>query len=175
MSLLSLPRPDRFIAIKAVMDLARENGISGMSGECGELAVAMKRILFGGEAILVAGLNAEFEKHNHLIGHFAVRIDDEEWGCANFDERGIPVPDDEIEAWGMLDPTDTDYLEAADELGFTYTPEVAETATMLEFDEDQDVLINMRGSGLDSKLQILLSAMTELGHPVRSLFPSPKS
>lgn len=161
--LQSLPRADRFRAIAAVMALAKKNGLRGMGGECGELAVAMKRVLFANKAEIVAGLNSAFEKHNHLIGHFAVRINDEVWGCCQFDERGIAISDEDVESWGMLDPDDLDFKEAAHRLGFEFTPVAAETACMLVFDDDEDVLQNMRGSGLEQKISKLEAAMTELG------------
>lgn len=163
MSLQTLPRTERLQAIDAVMHLARADGIRGMSGECGEMAVAMKRVLFNGEAQIMAGLNTAFEKHGCLIGHFAVRIDDEEYGCVNLDERGIPVNDDEIESWGMLDETDYDMAGQASELGFTLTQENAYEACLLEFDDDEDVLTNMPGSGLSEKIDLLRSAMEKAG------------
>lgn len=172
MGLQRLPRTERLQAISDIMKLARADGLQGMAGECGELAVAMKHVLFGGEAELIAGLNTAFEQNGHLIGHFAVRIDDEQHGCVNLDERGIPVDDEDIESWGMLDGTDPDMVEQASALGFTLTPENANEACLLEFDDD-DVLVNMPGSGLEKKVALLRSAMEKAGFA--HLLPSEKT
>ena len=179
MSLSHLPRTERLQAIESVMALARAEGIRGMSGECGELAVAMKRVLFAGEAQIIAGLNTAFEKHGHLIGHFAVRIDDEEYGCLNLDERGIPVADDNIESWGMLDENDSEVAHQAQDLGFTLTQENAYEACLLEFDDDEDVLTNMPGSGLHNKVALLRLSMEKAGYahlltPEKSSRPKPR-
>lgn len=164
MSLSHLPRTERLQAIESVMALARAEGIRGMSGECGELAVAMKRVLFANDAQIVAGLNTAFEAHGHLIGHFAVRIEDEEYGCLNFDERGTPVNDEDIESWGMLDTDDSEVAEHAKDLGFSLTEETAYEACLLEFDDDEDVLTNMPGSGLHNKVALLRLSMEKAGY-----------
>lgn len=157
------PPSERYKAIKSVMDLARSKGLQGMSGECGELAVAMKHVMFDGHADVVGGLNAEFEKNGLLIGHFVVQIDDEELGCINLDERGIPVSDDDVESWGMLDPEDEDWQEQARKHGFVLDENTAYESVRLAFDDDYDVLHNMKGSGLTEKMNILRRSMLELG------------
>lgn len=162
-NLKALPRTERLAAIANVIKLANEKGIKGMSGECGEFAVAMKRVLFAGDAEILAGLNAAFEQHGMLIGHFVVRIDDELYDCCQFDVRGVPLSDDEVHCWGMVDANDIDYIAAARDYGFELTQEMAENSVMLIFDDD-DILSNMPGSGLAQKIAILQEAMRELGY-----------
>lgn len=164
MTLMTLPAASRYGAIKAIMDLARANGLSGMGGECGEVAIAMKRVLFGNKAFLLGGLNSEFERHNVLIGHIVVSVDDEDSNCLHFDEKGIPLSCEEVKAWGSVDHTDPDWIARARDLGFELTEEAATTTAMLEFDDEADILINMPGSGLDEKMQLLRKAMETLGY-----------
>jgi hypothetical protein len=163
MSLLKLPRAERLNAIKKIMEVARGHGLYGMGGECGSLAVAMRRVMFGEAAEITAGLNQAFEEKNILIGHFVVTVPDEEFECLHFDEQGVPLANDNITSWGMLDSQDTDWKERAIDAGFILTNEASENTVLLVFDDEQDVLKNMGGSGVKDKARILTDSMRELG------------
>ena len=146
------------------MSVARANGLRGMGGECGELAVAMNRVLFDGNAEIVAGLNTAFLQRDYLIGHFAVQIPFGPDEVCVFDVAGEPISYDSLESWGMLDPHDSDYADRAKELGVDFGDAEAEGVEVLIFDSEEDVLTNMPGSGLDVKVNILHQAMRQLGY-----------
>ena len=74
MNLMTLPREDRLKAIKDIMAAARELGVYGVAGECGELAVAMKHALFDGQAEVVAGLNAGFSQESTSQNRHQIRL-----------------------------------------------------------------------------------------------------
>lgn len=171
--LLDLPRAERLAAIEAILKEARSRGLNGFSGECGSAAIAINRVLFDGLGVIAAGLNVTFEREGgKFIGHFAVRIDDEELGCCYIDIDGRPKTDVEIESWGMLDVTNIDYQHDARDYGFELTQSKADRTAIYEFDDDDEVLDGMPGSGIDDKITLLRAVMTELGfapppHPAR--------
>ena len=163
MNLCDLPRTERLDALKKIMKSARTAGFHGVAGECGEAAVVIKWILFGGDAKIVAGLNDAFAEHGQYVGHYAVAIPDEEFGQVFVDDRGIPFGADDLEAWGMLAPDDSDWADRATEMGFEFTDEVAGTASLYEYDSDREVLEQMPGSGLQQKARLLGRAAQALG------------
>ena len=164
MDLSKLPGPALLKAVSDIMSVARANGLHGMGGECGELAVAMRRTLFDSNAEIVAGLNTAFLQRGHLVGHFAVQIPFGPDEVRIFDESGTPISYDCLESWGMLDPDDNDYAVHAKGLGFDFGYAEAEGAELLIFDSEEDVLTNMPGSGLDAKVGLLDQAMRALGY-----------
>lgn len=164
MDLSKLPGPALLKAVSEVMGLACANGLRGMGGECGEVAVAMKRTLFDGNAEIVAGLNKAFLQHGDLIGHFAVQIPFGLDEVRIFDESGVAISYDCLESWGMLAPDDLDYADRAIELGFHFDDAAAEEVSLLIFDSEEDVLTNMPGSGLAAKVDLLQQAMSRLGY-----------
>lgn len=159
MNLLSLP-PDQMVdALDSILAEARSRGFNGFGGECGEAAIAINRVLFAGAGSFVAGLNVALHEYDHFVGHFAVCIMDKTHGWLHVDCDGRPKNEDEIESWGMLDPEDSDWHEFAQTHGFEFTEEVAEGAAMFAFDDEDEVLRLMPGTGLDAKIAILEDAL----------------
>ena len=109
--------------VDRVLRKARENGFTGMKGQCAGAAVAINDILFNGEAKLIAAVNQyAYEELDTTVGHVAVL--DEETGKI-WDVDG-EISKDKLESWGMIDPEDPDYKfpneEAAYEVKMIWQP-----------------------------------------------------
>jgi hypothetical protein len=100
---------------ETIMDILHVAELKGWGGKCFPAAIAINRVLFGGQGELVGYFNrAMLEKHNRFIGHVAVRFRNQYW-----DSDGRPKAEDEIESWGMLDHLDDDYDVDEDEASVT--------------------------------------------------------
>lgn len=118
--------------IQDVLQRAKEAGFYGFGGRCGWAAIAINRVLFGGQAAMSGAFNAAFLRKGEAIGHVAVFHDGAYW-----DSDATPKPFEDIESWGMLDEHDPDYQEMAEKLGFAFSKERAEELGF-GFDEDEE-------------------------------------
>ena len=90
------------------LEILDEAGLPFGGGACGEVAIAIRDVLFGGSAELLAVVNKALWKRGTFVGHVGVDPGD----GAIWDSRGCYFGDDAIEsfrAWGMVDPDDPDY------------------------------------------------------------------
>jgi len=140
--------------VAAVLERARAMGFDGFGGRCGEAAVAINRVVFGGAGVLVGAFNAAFLEHDRLVGHVCVRVGDAHW-----DSDGWPKAPDEIESWGMLDTGDTDYIETAGELGIEWDDEAAGGVDFVGFDDEDEVLERFGRENLDGMVAKLERAV----------------
>jgi hypothetical protein len=152
--------------IGRVIARAREEGLSGFGGGCGEAAVALNRAVFGGRGVLVGAFNEAFLDHEHLLGHVAVLVDGAYW-----DSDGRPKPFDEIESWGMLDPEDVDYQEQAKAHGIEWTDDAAETVASVEFDDEAEILERFGSENLEGFLAAIERAKAALGLDLPTVAP----
>lgn len=119
-----------------IIQNAKRAGFSGFGGLCGEAAVAINRVVFGGQGKLVGAFNEAFLDHaDRLLGHVAVLHNGVYW-----DADGRPKHEDEITSWGMLDPDDLDYVEAAAEAGIDWNDETASEVAIVEFENEAEIL-----------------------------------
>jgi hypothetical protein len=106
---------DRDIAAalkKPAMSLKRANAIiraaqlEGFGGRCGRVAIAINRVVFGGQGRYVVATNPHISKHRGqlFMGHVVV-----EWKGRLFDATGGIDDEHSVEAWGMVDHNDPDY------------------------------------------------------------------
>ena len=134
--LMLLPRARRYRAFASIMAAARRAGLDGFSGHCGEVAVVINRVLFGGRGQVVGAFNLAFKKRRRLLGHVAVKVADEAHGVVFLDADGIQKDWLRLESWGMLAEDDPDWHEAAQKLGFIFTAKAAEEVGLFEFASD---------------------------------------
>lgn len=169
----TLPRSNRLDALRDVLARARELGFDGFGGACWTAAVAINRVLLGGLGTYTVGVNAALERADYLLGHAAVTIEDEDNGFVHIDADGRIKGDDELEAYGQLDPEDSDWLELAQSLGVLWGDEQALQAARFDVDED-DLLQNDRDGIYERQVAALRSAAVELGYlEVQASSPSP--
>lgn len=136
-------------AVCEVARHARENGLTGFGGGCWAAAVALNRVVFGGQGSLVAGLNAPLmEGGVGAFGHAAVLFQDACW-----DMDGRPKEETDVEAWGMLDPEDSDYRDAAEEEGIAWGEEPAAEAGFWEFEGEPQFVEAVAGEDFAERLE----------------------
>ena len=140
--------------IREAIAAARELGLEGFGGSCGEAAVAINRVLFDGRGTLVGAFNEAFLDHGRLLGHVAVLVDGTYW-----DADGRPKPLDEVESWGMLDPHDPDHAACAAEAGIAWDDDTASQVAVVEFDGEDEVLERFGASHLGRFLDALEGAV----------------
>ena len=110
--------------------------LSGFGGDCPEAAILINNRVFQNKGKIVGAFNkAMLEYGDHPLGHIAVLFNGEYW-----DADARPKTLDEIESWGMLDYTDPDYEELADDYGFDWNENTAEEITIIQFPDDNSVL-----------------------------------
>lgn len=112
--------------LRRTLERASAAGFYGFSGLCGQAAVAINRSLLAGRGTIVGAFNAAFYARGRAIGHVAVQVGDAYWDS---DARAKGV--DDVTAWGMLDPDDPDYAEAAARLGIAWDDAAAEAVTFV--------------------------------------------
>ena len=114
----------------------RQANLRGFGGDCPDAAIYINKHIFQNKGRLVGAFNKAFLEYGHdPIGHVAVLYNGNYW-----DADAKPKNLDEIEAWGMLDPTDIDYQETADDYGFDWNDDTSSEVVVKEFDNDQDLL-----------------------------------
>lgn len=118
-------------AVRAILADARTQGLRGFGGGCMSTAVAINRVLFDGQGLIVGGLNIAFHEHGLFHGHAAVL-----WRDGFWDADGRPKHEDEIVSWGMLDPGDSYWCDQAVEYGIAWSEDVAMDAGMWEFADE---------------------------------------
>jgi len=136
--------------VSAILRKAKELGFEGWGGACGEAAIAINRVLFGGAGQLVAAFNEPFLDHGRKIGHVAVMVDGQCW-----DADGEPKDLEDVESWGMLDPADEDHVEEAERLGFKWDEDAAYAAALFEIDDETEVLSDFGADRLEVLVDIL--------------------
>ncbi len=89
------------------LGLAAEDGMVSFSGGCGAVALAMREVLFDGEAEVVAAVNRHLWRQGWPVGHVGVR----DRNGVVWDGEGTYEGDaiEEFLAWGAVDPGDPDY------------------------------------------------------------------
>lgn len=119
MNLLNLNEAQLTDAMKDIMSAAKAHGVTGWGGECWATAIAMNKALFCGGATYVIAFNAPLAEAGIYIGHAAIKVPADPQAGREFDllfdADGKPKSLDEIEAWGMLDPDDSDWRDLAQE------------------------------------------------------------
>jgi hypothetical protein len=92
-----------------ILTIAVQNGLRGMGGACGETAIAINKVLFGGRGTYVASVNEYLFNQGRIVGHIMLKIGNEYWDT----EQTFDVDDEEnmsnFESWGMLDEHDPDW------------------------------------------------------------------
>lgn len=124
MNISNLNEDQLLAAMKDIMAAARDHGLVGWGGDCWSTAAAMNKALFGAECTYVAAVNRPLSEAAIFIGHVAIKVPANP-SCGRlydmlFDADGTPKSLEEIEAWGMLDPDDTDWQEMAYDNGIDW-------------------------------------------------------
>ena len=136
-----------------VLAHAREHGFRGFGGYCGKAAIAINRVLFDSKGKLVGALNKAFLVHGRAIGHVAVRYQGAFW-----DSDGKRKTIDEVESWGMLDASDSDYIEGAEALGFALDDTAADDVEIVMFDNEAEVMQHFDDGDLAHMERVLQAA-----------------
>ncbi len=147
-------------SIRAIVLAARAHGFDGFGGACGEAAVALNRVVFGGRAELVGAFNEAFFDRGRLIGHVAVLVDGVFW-----DGDATPKCLDDIEHWGMLDPGDSDYAEQADEHGIPWTDAAASEIVTVTFETEAELLDHFGTASVSRLMEALETAKAGVALP----------
>ena len=107
---------DREQQADAIFAALKKASMDAFGGHCGEAAIAINKVLFKDRGKLVAAVNKFMYEKGHFIGHVAVLFNGFLW-----DGEG-ETNEEDLRAWGMLDPEDLDYIE---EYGDEWTEEAA--------------------------------------------------
>lgn len=96
-----------------ILGLAADEGMVSFSGGCGAVALAMREVLFDGQAEVVAAVNRHLWRQGRAVGHVGVR----DLGGTIWDGEGTYEGDavEEFLAWGMLDFSDPDHELSSEE------------------------------------------------------------
>ena len=96
-----------------ILGLAADEGMVSFSGGCGAVALAMREVLFDGQAEVVAAVNRHLWAQDWPVGHVGVR----DGNGAIWDGEGTYEGDavEEFLAWGVLDFSDPDYGLSSEE------------------------------------------------------------
>jgi hypothetical protein len=96
-----------------ILGLAADEGMVSFSGGCGAVALAMREVLFDGQAEVVAAVNRHLWRQGRAVGHVGVR----DLGGTIWDGEGTYEGDavEEFLAWGMLDFSDPDHGLSSEE------------------------------------------------------------
>lgn len=96
-----------------ILGEALDNGLVAFSGACGATALALREVLFDGQAEVVAAVNRHFWRQGRTVGHVGVK----DLSGTIWDGEGTYEGDavDEFLAWGMLDASDPDYGLSSEE------------------------------------------------------------
>jgi hypothetical protein len=121
---------------RTISDKIRKLNLNGFSGDCPESAISINKNVFQNTGKIVGVFNrAMLDYGKHPLGHVAVLYNGDYW-----DADAKPKTFDEIESWGMLDPTDFEYEELADDYGFDWNDETASDVIVIEFKNNQSLL-----------------------------------
>ena len=94
------------MTVKRADEIIRAAQLEGFGGRCGRVAIAINRVVFGDKGRYVVATNPAITKHRGrlFVGHVVV-----EWKGRLFDATGVIGDESEVESWGMVDHTDSDY------------------------------------------------------------------
>jgi len=122
--------------LNTIANKIRQANLQGFGGDCPEAAIFINKNIFQNRGKIVGAFNRAFLEYGQdPIGHVAVLYNGNYW-----DADAKPKHLDEIESWGMLDPTDLDYKEKADEYGFDWNDDTASEVIITSFNSDQALL-----------------------------------
>jgi hypothetical protein len=122
--------------LNTIANKIRQANLQGFGGDCPEAAIFINKNIFQNRGKIVGAFNRAFLEYGQdPIGHVAVLYNGNYW-----DADAKPKHLDEIESWGMLDPTDLDYKEKADEYGFDWNDATASEVIITSFNSDQALL-----------------------------------
>jgi len=122
--------------LNTISNKIRQANLQGFCGDCPEAAIFINKNIFQNRGKIVGAFNRAFLEYGQdPIGHVAVLYNGNYW-----DADAKPKHLDEIESWGMLDPTDLDYKEKADEYGFDWNDDTASEVIITSFNSDQALL-----------------------------------
>jgi hypothetical protein len=122
--------------LNTIANKIRQANLQGFGGDCPEAAIFINKNIFQNRGKIVGAFNRAFLEYGQdPIGHVAVLYNGNYW-----DADAKPKHLDEIESWGMLDPTDLDYKEKADEYGFDWNEDTASEVIITSFNSDQALL-----------------------------------
>jgi hypothetical protein len=122
--------------LNTIANKIRQANLQGFGGDCPEAAIFINKNIFQNRGKIVGAFNRAFLEYGQdPIGHIAVLYNGNYW-----DADAKPKNLDEIESWGMLDPTDLDYKEKADEYGFDWNDATASEVIITSFNSDQALL-----------------------------------
>lgn len=135
---------------ETLTDILKIAKIDGFGGRCFIAAYTINEVLFGGKGELVACFNGPMmDREARFLGHITVRFGDEYW-----DADGDPKPLEDIESWGMLDPTDPDF-DLTEKEAYQVRTKVFEPETVLN-------MARMRGDNPEHWENALLRAVGEV-------------
>lgn len=121
---------------RMISNKIKKLNLNGFGGDCPEAAITINKNVFQDQGKLVGVFNrAMLDYGKHPLGHVAVLYNGDYW-----DVDAKPKTLDEIESWGMLDPTDADYEELADDYGFEWNDDTASDVIVIEFKNNQSLL-----------------------------------
>lgn len=86
--------------------IIRAANLEGFGGNCGRVAIAINRVVFGDKGRYVIATNPHISAHRGkmFMGHVVI-----EWKGRLFDATGSIDDEHDVEAWGMVDHKDPDY------------------------------------------------------------------
>jgi hypothetical protein len=116
-----------FAPLCRIIEIAADEGFVGFGGQCGIAAIAIRRVLFPEGKVVGAVNRALFEEAGRMIGHFAVEFEGQYW-----DADGEAKDWEEIESWGVFDPSDSDYADIALDAMIAWDDYAAGTASRIE-------------------------------------------
>lgn len=92
--------------------IIRAAQLEGFGGQCGRVAIAINRVVFGDKGRYVVATNPHISKHRGrlFMGHVVV-----EWKGRLFDATGAVDDEHGVESWGMVDHADPDYAYLTEE------------------------------------------------------------
>ena len=124
------------LSLKRADAIIRAAQLEGFGGRCGRVAIAINRIVFGGQGRYVIATNPHVNAHpawkrgvgNRLfMAHVAV-----EWKGRLFDARGLIDDESLVEDWAIIDDTD----DPDSDYGFLKLTEVQASDAQLHYIDD---------------------------------------
>jgi hypothetical protein len=111
--------------LDAVLERGKAAGFTGFGGACFPGALALAQVLFPDQPVAFVGaFNQALHAAGRSLGHVAIVLDDPT-GPVYLDADGRPKTWEDIESWGMLDPTDPDYKAIAKKHKIIWNDETA--------------------------------------------------
>lgn len=139
---------DNGIDIGRILKVLSKAKLVGFGGECAETAIAINRVLFYGEGIVIAIVNKHiYETTRELVGHVAVEYNGKFYDCDGQKEF------ERVESWAMLDENDPEY-------SFDTTEQAYEAVKI--YPSDEELMSYFGGCNLEDKMRQLELAEMEV-------------